>query len=189
MRNYEFTTKSDLVSWCREVPKDSCYASTGKFLEGLTEHVKLTHAIQWLFRSRSFTALEDRVKELLGLTELYDFNTYNWGAKCYNDMQGFDFEYKGSDYCAIQIHHGGDIRGNYSDLVVFEGSFLDNASDFSADSMDIEVDGKHYSATPSLTGEMVSVWGRDTGIDFDTCEVDRDDIIEAIREHEKADAA
>lgn len=189
MRNYEFTTKSDLVSWCREVPKDSCYASTGKFLEGLTEHVKLSHAIQWLFRNRSFTALEDRVKEILGLTELSDFNTYNWGAKCYNDMQGFDFEYKGTDYCAIQIHYEGDIRGNYSDLVVFEGSFLDNASDFSADSMDIEVDGKHYSATPSLTGEMVSVWGRDTGIDFETCEVDRDDIIEAIREHEKAGAA
>ena len=186
---YAFTTKADLVSWCSDVPNDSCYASTGKFLEGLTEHVKLTHAIQWLFRNRTFTALEDRVKKLLGIEELNDYNTYNWGAHCTNDMQGFDFEYKGENYCALQIHFGGDIRGNYSDLVVFEGSFLDLAGDFSPDCMDIEVDGKQYTATPSLTGEMVSVWGRDTGLDFETYEVDRDDIINSIREHEKADAA
>lgn len=186
---YDFTTKADLVSWCSDVPKDSCYASTGKFLEGLTEHVKLTHAVQWLFRNRTFCKLEDRVKELLGVEELNDFNTYNWGAKCYNDMQGFDFMYRGENYCAIQIHFGGDIRGNYSDLVVFEGSFLDLASEFDPDSMSIEVDGKQYTATPSLTGEMVSVWGRDTGLDFETYEVDRDDIIAAIREQEKADAA
>jgi hypothetical protein len=55
--------------------------------------------------------------------------------------------------------------------------------------MSIEVDGKSYTASPSITGEMISVWGRDTGIDFETCEADRDDIIEAIREHEKVDAA
>ena len=32
-------------------------------------------------------------------------------------MQGFDFTYHGSNYCALQIHLGGDMRGNYSDLV------------------------------------------------------------------------
>lgn len=186
MRNYEFTTKEDLVSWSREVPQDSCYASTGKFLEDLTEHVKLTHAIQWLFRHRSFTALEDRVKELLGLTDLYDFNTYNWGAKCYNDMQGFDFEYKGSNYCAIQIHLGGDIRSNYSDLVVVEGSFIDNVQEFYADSVSIEVDGHDIAATPSITSEYVELFDRTDGVDLESVtDVDIEDIKEAVREQLK----
>lgn len=188
---YEFTTKEDLINACRDDSQDTCYASTKKFLEGLTENVRLTHILQWIYQHYMFCPLVERIAHHLKVEPeaLNTFNTYNWCAKCSTDIQGFDFTYKGSDYCALQIHLGGDMRGNYSDLVVFEGHFFDNVEDFCPDSMRLEVDGKNYYASPSLTSETVSIYGPDDDTDFYTCEVERTDIENAIREHLKKEAA
>lgn len=181
-----FTTLQNLADACNETIEGSVYVPTGKFLESLTCHEKLTHAVQWLFRNRSFCALTDRIQELLKVDEIKSFNTYNWGGNCTNDLQGFDFTYKGNDYCALQIHRGGDIRSNYSDLVVVEGSFIDNVQEFYADSVSIEVDGHDIAATPSITSEYIELYDRTDGVELESVtDVDIEDIKEDIREQLK----
>ena len=179
---------------CRPVRADICEASTAEFLSTLTEHAKLTAAVQWLSRRRTLTALEDLIRSY-GCKIVFEFNTANWCAHCTNDIQGFDFEYKGSYYCALQVHCGGDIRVNYSRLVVFEGSFLDAACEWTADSVQLDVDAVKDGVVtaltavcqPSLTSEMVNVFIRELGMDFDTCENWKSDIrteiAEKIKEH------
>lgn len=182
-------SKQALIDMCRPVRADICEASTAEFISTLTEHAKLSHVVQWLARRRTFSQLEDVIRSH-GCKIVFDFNTSNWCAHCTNHIQGFDFEYKGSYYCALQVHRGGDIRGNYTGLVVFEGAFLDAACEWVAESVQLDVDavkdGEPTALTamcqPSLTSEMVNVFIKELGVDFDTCESWKSDIRTEIAE-------
>ena len=183
---YSTTTIQDLINACSEPDNNWALASTGAFLDTLIVNEKLTHAVQWLFRTRSLHELTDYIAELLNVDDLNTFNTYNWGSNCTNDLQGFDFTYKGNDYCAIQVHRGGDIRCNYSDFVVVEGSFIDNVQDYYADSIYIEVDGHDIAVSPSLTSEWVELYDQTDGTELESVAmVYIDDIKEAVREQLK----
>lgn len=157
-----FTTAKDLIACCR-MPENAVCASTAKFIESLTENERLSHAVQWLYRDRYIGELTHRIGEILKCNPIHPYNTYNWSANCSDNIQGFDFTYKGNDYCALQVHLGGDIRGAYSDPVVFEGSFVSNAGDFCPGSTTVTVDGHDFSITPNLIGEYNDVYDCTTG--------------------------
>lgn len=178
----QFTTAKDLIACCH-TPENAVYASTAKFIESLTENERLSHAVQWLYRDRYIGELTDRIGEILKCKPIQSFNTYNWAANCSDNIQGFDFTYKGNDYCALQVHLGGDIRGAYSDLVVFEGSFISNVQDFYPDSTTVTVDGRDFSITPNLIGEYNDVY--DLTTEKCCCEIsdcDLSDIEDTLRE-------
>ena len=52
-------------------------------------------------------------------------NSYNWGSVLSHDIQFYEFEYNDTRYIAIDVHLGGDIRGNYSYYFILECSLDD----------------------------------------------------------------
>lgn len=67
------------------------------------------------------------LEETLGITEqsrdnesgYLVFNTYNWENLLSQTLQGVEFELGDVKLVALSIHGGADVRGGYSDLVVF----------------------------------------------------------------------
>lgn len=64
-------------------------------------------------------SFETWLEETLGITEAKSFNTYNWDNLLSQVLQGVEFELGGLKLVALSIHGGCDVRGGYSDLVVF----------------------------------------------------------------------
>jgi len=62
--------------------------------------------------------------EALGATDINGFNTYNWENLLDSTLQGETFtlegEYGPEYYVMLQYHGGCDIRGGYTDYVVYE---------------------------------------------------------------------
>lgn len=52
-------------------------------------------------------------------------NSYNWGTSLSHDINIDEFEYNDTRYCAVMVHLGYDIRGNYSYYFILECSFDD----------------------------------------------------------------
>lgn len=176
---YDFTSKTDFMNWANDVRPDTCMASVKDFVAGLTENTRLSHIMQWLFRDCQFRKLIDKVEKYTH-SHVETFNTYNWNGNGTNILQGFNFDYNGTPYFGLQIHLGGDARCNYSDVVVFEGNFFTETEDFYPTPLEFEVDGVKYSATPSLTTEVVTV-DSENGECWECCACDKDDLIEAVR--------
>lgn len=53
-------------------------------------------------------------------TEIMSFNTYNWENWADEVLQGVLFALDERNYTALSYHGGCDVRGGYTDLVVFE---------------------------------------------------------------------
>ena len=64
-------------------------------------------------------SFETWLEATLPLTEAKAFNTYNWENLLSQVLQGVEFELGGLRLVALSIHGGADVRGGYSDLVVF----------------------------------------------------------------------
>ena len=59
--------------------------------------------------------------ELNGIGELLDsINTYNFESMLSNVWAAVIFSYEGDTYTALSSHNGADVRGGYSDFVVYE---------------------------------------------------------------------
>ncbi len=52
-------------------------------------------------------------------------NSYNWCSPLSHDINIDEFEYNDTRYCAVMVHLGGDIRGNYSYYFILECDFDD----------------------------------------------------------------
>jgi hypothetical protein len=48
------------------------------------------------------------------------FNTYNWENSLDSVLQGVEFSVSGVHYVALSYHGGADVRGGYTDYVVYE---------------------------------------------------------------------
>lgn len=48
------------------------------------------------------------------------FNTYNWENMLDSTLQGVEFDLDGVAYVALSYHGGCDVRGGYTDLVLYE---------------------------------------------------------------------
>lgn len=64
-------------------------------------------------------SFETWLEETLGITETKSFNTYNWDNLLSQVLQGVEFELGDLKLVALSIHGGADVRGGYSDLVIF----------------------------------------------------------------------
>jgi hypothetical protein len=53
-------------------------------------------------------------------TEIMSFNTYNWENWADATIQGVCFALGDRNYTALSYHGGADVRGGYTDLVIFE---------------------------------------------------------------------
>lgn len=91
-------------------------------------------------------------------------NTYNWSGKIDFDL---DFRsWEGNDdnyYVAIQVHLGGDIRGNYSDFCLLkfdcEDDFYETIENFTNENCYFEYEFKGYTfyIVPSIFSEYLYV--------------------------------
>lgn len=65
------------------------------------------------------------------------FNSYNWSANYSQVVQGQRFDHDGEKYVLLQIHQGCDVRGGYTDAMLFklesEYGFLYEGAGFCAD--------------------------------------------------------
>lgn len=64
-------------------------------------------------------SFETWLEEAFPLAEAKVFNTYNWDNLLSQVLQGVEFELQGLPLVALSIHNGADVRGGYSDLVIF----------------------------------------------------------------------
>lgn len=53
-------------------------------------------------------------------TEITSFNSYNWENWADATLRGVCFELGDTNYTALSYHGGCDVRGGYTDLVIFE---------------------------------------------------------------------
>jgi hypothetical protein len=67
-------------------------------------------------------------------TEIMSFNTYNWENWADATLQGVAFALGDGNYTALSYHGGADVRGGYTDLVIFE-----SCSSWLVEMSDIEV--------------------------------------------------
>lgn len=73
--------------------------------------------------------------ESLGIDQTSGDNTYNSENALSDDFQYSTFEYEDETYVILQVHLGGDIRGNYSRPAVFQFTDQDYFYDWSRVSM------------------------------------------------------
>ena len=71
----------------------------------------------------------------LGIEEPRGDNTYNKDNACSHDFQYSQFRYEDEEYIVLQVHLGGDIRGNYSRPCIFQFTDPDYFYDWSRVSM------------------------------------------------------
>lgn len=87
-------------AWVDDTPKGEAFYNTpGSMEEFLLEHGAEP---QWM---------DDRIEA---------FNTYNWDNYADAVLQGVPFALGDRNYVALSYHGGADVRGGYSDLVIFE---------------------------------------------------------------------
>lgn len=107
-------------------------------------------------------------------------NSYNWDSVLSHDIQFYEFEYNDTRYVAIDVHLGGDIRGNYSYYFILECSLDDIFQVEFYPSVEITdtlvADLRWYSNT-------YSVYNTETGKDVgEYYESDKADLIERLKE-------
>lgn len=107
-------------------------------------------------------------------------NSYNWGSVLSHDIQFYEFEYNDTRYIAIDVHLGGDIRGNYSCYFILECSLDDIFQVEFYPSVEI---------TDTLVADLrwysneYSVYNTETGEDVgEYYESDKADLIERLKE-------
>lgn len=107
-------------------------------------------------------------------------NSYNWGSVLSHDIQFYEFEYNDTRYIAMDVHLGGDIRGNYSYYFILECSLDDLFQVEFYPSVEINdtlvADLRWYS-------DRYSVYNTETGEDVgEYYESDKADLIERLKE-------
>lgn len=119
-------------------------------------------------------------------------NTYNWNGRIMHDFDYRTYEMEDNTYyVAIQVHRGGDVRGNYTDFVLFK---FDNPEHWFEVVEDITiyscggsrvVDGKEYVYDLSIFSEYIHIWCNETQRDFDIYAYNDESFDEEIRKAEK----
>ena len=129
------------------------------------------------------------LEEIGELSDLYDYkgdNSYNWASPLSNHIDIRVYKgVSGREYTELKVHRFGDVRGNYT-----ETTLLEFDSDFTfyeillegSKSVDVEVEGVEYSVTVEATSDMLQVYNRETGADFEVYAVDMDDLNAEIKE-------
>lgn len=105
------------------------------------------------------------------LAEVLTDNTYNYNGnimndlifRIYQDTETYHF------FLVVNVHLQGDIRGNYSDTLVFEYEYIHDASEILQyiaemdDVFPVTVNGAEWVLTISALSEEVSAWNPITG--------------------------
>lgn len=128
----------------------------------------------------------EEIGEISSVVEYKGDNSYNWGSPLSNHI---DIRvYKGAtgrEYMELKVHRYGDVRSNYTETTLLEFdsdyTFYEILLDNSAH-IDVEVDGVEYSVTVEATSDMLQVYNRETGADFEVYAVDMDDLKAEIKE-------
>ena len=104
------------------------YVNTYHYLKNMVEVTEWTQTLNIYYQSMEFKGYPSDKLEVLADKfgyQIKEDNTYNYENVLRQDLQ-FYLLYTNSDYLydddtliAIEVHRGGDIRGNYSDLVIF----------------------------------------------------------------------
>lgn len=129
------------------------------------------------------------LEELGEISDVDDYtgdNSYNWASPLSNHI---DIRvYKGAsgrEFMELRVHRYGDVRANYTESTLLEFdsdyTFYEILFENSA-YVDIEVDGVEYSVTVEATSDMLQVYNRETGEDFEVYAVDMDDLEAEIKE-------
>lgn len=133
------------------------------------------------------------MEELTGVSKKYfeGHNTYNVSGNIMHDFEYRTYEMKDHTYyVAIQVHRGGDIRGNYTDFVLFKFDYVEQwfevIEDISREKCSgvREVDNKHYYYDISIFSEYLEVYCEETQEDFGIYAYDDESFDEAIRKRE-----
>lgn len=101
------------------------YLEFDSMTEGMTNEFRawVDKSPKWPDKAAEFHnacgSLETWLEETLGITEAKSFNTYNWDNLLSQVLQGVEFELGDLKLVALSIHGGADVRGGYSDLVIF----------------------------------------------------------------------
>ena len=64
-------------------------------------------------------SFEEFLETVLDVHRSTSFNTYNFETHLDSVLQGVDFQLDGTQYTALSYHGGADVRGGYTDLVVY----------------------------------------------------------------------
>lgn len=104
----------------------------------------------------------EEIEEMEMLKEIKVNNTYNWNAPVSNDFVFRMYESdNGNYYVELAVHLYGDVRGNYSDDIVYK---FDNDWDFFETLYDcnaykeVEVNGKVYGVDINTMYEGLTVY-------------------------------
>lgn len=101
------------------------YLEFNSMTEGMTNEFRawVDKSPKWPNEAAEFYnacgSFETWLEETLGITEAKSFNTYNWENLLNQVLQGVEFELGDLKLVALSIHNGADVRGGYSDLVIF----------------------------------------------------------------------
>ena len=123
-----------------------------KFVNYLLNNTLITESM--IYRNnRSFSEFNEFISEI-DLNYSTD-NSYNWNSPVIFEIVHFSREDLVTDetkyYIALAFHLKGDVRGNYSDFVIFEGTlqnFMFATSDYLVKKLDDDDNETH-----------VSIWG------------------------------
>lgn len=157
----------------------------------LRDNVKYTSASSDM--TREMTAYGDE-NDLSGLSLIEDwlesmgvpcdtFNTYNGESILSQVLQGAVFSVNGEHYIALQIHGGCDVRGGYTDPVIFEtdDEFIPVSADASAecDCISVYTDdaGYHWYMDDTNNNQFPEQWIKDVTNNKVTCNECGTDVV------------
>lgn len=90
-------------------------------LDALCEHFNALEVNNWDSNAAYGLSTEgEAYLKSVGAEIKESWNTYNWSNNFDVVMQGSMVDIDGEPYVLLQCHHGGDVRGNYSDAKLFK---------------------------------------------------------------------
>ena len=126
------------------------------------------------------------------MAEFSGYNTYNYSGRIMHDFEYRTYEMQDHTfYVAISVHRGGDIRGNYTNFVLFK---FDSVEEWFTTIEDItreqcggcrEINGKHYYYDMSIFDECLEIYCVETQEQFNIYAYDDESFDKEIKNREE----